>query len=388
MLTKTYPGIPKRFPDRFPADFDNRVRHFGFFTREEVEQNAGKLLMLDIDFGRYCSLHCPGCFRRENEVDDTAESDLSYAELIEVVDQARGLGLQSIKICGAGEPTEHHRFLQFVREMTARGVGVACFTKGQVLGSDQKTKQFNQRYGITTTKQLCEELAQLKVSFLLSFQSFTHKTQNQLVGQPGHTVVRNRALANLVAAGFNYPLPTRLALEVGPITRTNYEEVPEIYVWGRERNMFVIPNFLMVSGKQIDRPFLAKHDLTEQEKIDLFVRIYSWNIRHGLQTLEQIEKEGISCMPGIHPCNQIACGLYITANGNVVGCPGFGGIEDIQGNVKQESLSEIWRKSQGRREWAGRFNCLCPPKDGITIPQGIYEKVLAELQNLFSSSED
>jgi len=137
----------------------------------------------------------------------------------------------------------------------------------------------------------------------------------------------------------------------------------------------------MVSGKQFDKNFLKAVDITDEQKRDLFIRIYSWNIEHGIQTLEQLKEEGISSMPGSHPCNQIACGLYLTANGNVVGCPGF---TDVEGNVKNESIKDIWNRTKNNRLRAGIFNCRCPPKDGITIPRTLYQKILKTLEEKYS----
>ncbi len=374
------PQIIPNIPEFFPEKFQNTMLYFGFFSKEEIEQNKGKLLMLDIDFGRYCSLECPGCFRKSNVVDDLEQGDLSYKELISLIDDAKELGLQSVKICGAGEPTQNSRFFQFVQDMTKRDIGVAVFTKGQVLGNDGEAKRFNRKYGITTAKDLCERLYDLKVSFMLSFQSFFTEKQDALVGGiEGHSYVRNQALENLVAAGFNRTNPTRLALELGPITKDNYDEIFDLYVFARKRNIYLIPNFLMVSGKQIDKNFLDQYDCTEEQKRDLFVRIYSWNIKHSIQTLEQIRNEGASCMPGIHPCNQVAVGLYVTANGNIVGCPGFGEIGDIEGNVKRENIRDVWNRSKNKTLRAGIFNCRCPPKDGITIPNRLYNEVLLDL---------
>ncbi|NQV08959.1 radical SAM protein [Candidatus Woesearchaeota archaeon] len=378
--------MPKIIPDipREQIRPDNPIQYFGFFSRDEVEENKGKLLMLDIDFGRYCSLECPGCFRKSNVVDDSEEDDLSYDELVSVIDDARELGLQSLKICGAGEPTQHSQFLQFIQDMTRRDVGVAVFTKGQVLGIDREAVRFNRKYGISTARDLCERLHDLKVSFMLSFQSFYTEKQDEMVGGiEGHASVRNQALENLVTAGFNKTNPTRLALELGPITKDNYDEVFDLYVFARERNIYLIPNFLMVSGKQIDKDFLDKYDCTDEQKRDLFMRIYSWNIEHGIHTFEQLKEEGISCMPGIHPCNQIAVGLYVTAKGNVVSCPGYGGIGDIEGNIRQENIRAIWKRSNNRRFRAGMFNCRCPPKDEITIPDAMYSEILIELDKKY-----
>ncbi|MFA6255343.1 MAG: radical SAM protein [Patescibacteria group bacterium] len=385
-MTKIIPDIAVKFPSKFQNDFPNTMQYFGFFTKEEIENNKDKLLMLDIDFGRYCSLSCPACFRKSNLVDDIPEGDLTYDELIKIIDEAKVLGLKMIKICGAGEPTQNSRFLPFIEAMTKKDIGVAVFTKGQVLGSDEQAKKFNQQYGINSAKELCQRLAKLKVSFMLSFQSFEVEKQDELVGGiKGHALIRNQALVNLVEAGFNNSEPTRLCLELGPITKKNYEEVFAIYTYARRRNIYLITNLLMTSGKQIDSDFLAEYDFSPEAKIDLFTKIYSWNIENGLQTLDQIKEEGISCMPGIHPCNQVACGLYITAKGNAVGCPGFGELEDIEGNIRKEDIKTIWEKSRNKKLYVGKFNCLCPPKDGITIPYGLYAEVLKRLEKRYNN---
>lgn len=379
-MSKIIPNIPKKFEGEFPSDYQNSFPYWGFFSREEIEANKGKLLMLDVDFGRYCSLACPGCFRRNNIVDDTEEDDLTYSELIKVIDKAKDLGLQSVKICGVGEPTQNNKFLQFVREMTERDVGVAIFTKGQVLGSDKETRKFNKNYGIESAQELSNVLYDLKTSIMLGFQSFDTKTQDQMFGKAGHTLVRNRALENLVNAGFNIPNPTRLALVNAPVTNQTYNEAFDIYVYGRERNIYPVTAVLMTSGKQIDKEFLKKHDMTSQQKIDLWTRIYSWNIDHGLQTLEQIREEGVSVLPGAHPCNQLAVGIYVTAKGGVIGCPGF---TQVEGNVRKEGIKEIWERSQNKKLRVGVFNCKCPPKEGITVPSKLYEKVLEGLEEKY-----
>ena len=332
--------------------------------------------MLDIDFRRYCSLNCASCFRKSNVVDDVNEGDLSYDELLAVIDDAKKLGLQSVKICGAGEPTQDSRFLQFARDMTERDIGLAVFTKGQVLGSDEEAKRFNHRYGIESAQELCDELYKLKVSFMLSFQSFYTEVQDALVGEEGHALVRNRTLENLVRTGFNEPNPTRLCLCNAPITKTNYGEAFDIYVYARERNIYPVIAVSMVSGKQLDDKFIHKIDITDEQKVELWTRVYSWNIEKGIQTLEQIRKEGISAMPGSHPCNQVAAGLYVTANGNVVGCPGY---TVIEGSVKNKGIGEIWEESQNKRR-AGTFNCGCPPKEDKTIPTKLYAIVLRNLE--------
>ncbi|MBI2661973.1 radical SAM protein [Candidatus Woesearchaeota archaeon] len=393
------PEIPLKVPTKFQEGFQNTFPYWGFFSQEQLEANGGKLLMLDLDIGgagRYCSLDCPDCFRKDNVVDDSGGKDLSDRELTKVIDEACDLGLQSIKICGVGEPTENSRFLHFVQCMTERDIGVAVFTKGQVLGDDEKARTFNKRDGIGSAEELCKAFYDLKVSFMLGFHSFDTEIQDRKVQHKGYTLIRNRALENLVQAGFTVSNPPRLAFCNAPVVRETYADAFDIYVYARKRNIYPITAVEMTSGKQLGfetgfwayirslfgfGSYVRRVDITKRQKVKLWTKIYSWNIEHGLQTLKQIREEGISCLPGGHPCNQLRAGLYVTAKGNVIGCPGF---TNIQGNVRQQSLREIWERSSSRVIAAERFNTGCPPKEGKTIPADLYTIVLQNLEEKYS----
>lgn len=375
------PDIPKVYEGMFPPDYQNKVAYWGFFSRKDIEGNIGNLLMLDIDFGRKCSLACPTCFRRLSFVDDTGEPDLTYDELVSIIEDAAKLyPLQSVKICGAGEPLEDPEFLRFVKEMDAMNIGVNAFIKGHVIGSDEWTSRvFGGEYGIHHAEELCEELAKYKLSLNLCCQSFKPDVQDAMVGGQGYSGLRNQAMINLAKAGFNKSNPTRLCLCNAPVTKLNYDEAFDIYVYARERNMYPVIAVSMTSGKQLTPDFIEKIDLSYEQKLGLWVRTYEWNIKHGIQTMEQLRGEGISALPGGHPCNQNAVGIYITANGNVVGCPGF---STPEGNVRKENIKDIWERSQNRRK-AGTFNCGCPPKEGTTIPVTLYGDVMERLEKKF-----
>jgi MoaA/NifB/PqqE/SkfB family radical SAM enzyme len=379
-MKNIYPNIPEMEP-RYGDSFDNRILYWGFFTKNEIIKNSGQLLMLDIDFGRECSLRCPTCFRRSNPVDDLLNQDLSYNEILSVIREAKDIGLREIKICGAGEPLENKKFLQFARHLTDMDIGLSIFTKGHVLGNDHLARDYFEVDGITDAKSLAKELYNLKTSLLVSCQSFYPDIQDKLVGDvAGYTDRRNRALEILVETGFNSCYPTRMALCTNPITKTNYSETLDIYKYARKRNIYPVVAALMVSGRQINERFLARYDVSSEEKIELFTEIYSYNIENNIQTLDQLLKDGISCLPGIHPCNQIAAGLYLTSNGNVLRCPGDSW--NILGNIRDRSIKEIWRSSINYK-LRGVFNCKCPPKDGITLPSQIYSTVLNNLKLKF-----
>lgn len=361
-------------------ELDNTLQYWGFFSRAEVSEakKSGRLLMLDLDFGDTCALHCAGCFRREHLIEADFEKskkpDMTYDEIINVIEQARALGLQTVKICGKGEPFENPDLIRLARDLTARDIGLAIFTKGHIIGDDSKVTEIFGHEGITNGKALCHELFKLKVSVMPSVPSFDDRLLGKLVGRRSEWYVPRLKLAveRLARAGFNKTRPTRLAFVHAPLTKKSIHEAFSVYCFARERNILPILALHMISGKQITPEFLAKQDASEEKKIRLFQDILSYNLIKGYQIKKDILKDGLSCMPGIHPCNQIAVGLYIMITGLVMRCPGD--FAQPLGNIRDEPLSDIWQKCR-HWKWAGAFNVGCPYKDGYTIPASLYEQV-------------
>lgn len=374
---KIIPNVPIVYKSKFPKNLVNDVNGWAF-SKKELQDNLGKILTLDIDFGNYCSLNCPHCFRRNNKVDFGKKKLMDYDDIVDIIKQGKKLGLKSIKFLGAGEPFQDKRFLEFLRELKKLDIIPLIFTKGHVIGDDDEVKKWHSHHGISTGEELVEELKKVNASILLGFNSFDTKIQDKMVGGiKGYTFKRNRALELLAKAGFNKHNPTHLCLAANPITNENYNEIFEIYKWGRVRNLYVIVCPTMVSGRCAD--IWAWHKITPSNRklIDLYTKIYKFNIKKRIQTLKQIEGEGIASYAGGHSCNQVACGMYVTLTGTVLRCPG----DDVTvfGNIWKKSLKDIWLKSENYGR-AGTFNCGCPPKWGKSIPHNLFTDVMLKLK--------
>jgi MoaA/NifB/PqqE/SkfB family radical SAM enzyme len=370
---KIIPDIPIKF-ERFPDGYVNDINGWAF-DRATVEQNKGKLLTLDIDYGSYCSLNCPACFRKSNSV-DAQKHELKFDDLTSIILQAKELGLRSVKFLGAGDPFENKGFLGFLRFLRDQNVIPLIFTKGHVIGDDAMVARYFGEYGIFTGLELVKELDRCNVSIMLGFNSFDDAVQAKMVGgKKDYIHVRNRALYLLVNQGFAEPNPTRLALAANPITIWNYDEALEIYKWGRVRNMYVVMTPTMISGRAKDRTWSAVTP-SRDKLVSLYTDIYRFNLETNLQTREQIMEEGISSYAGGHPCNQVSTGMYVTLNGVVLSCPGSE--ENVEGNAWQRPLREIWLNSKNYQR-SGTFNCGCIAKDGKSIPNNFYAEVMAQL---------
>lgn len=370
-------NIPVVCSDKFPANLVNDVNGWAF-SSQEMKENKGKLLTLDIDFGNYCSLNCPHCFRRDNKVDLGGSGLMGFDDILRIVQEGKKLGLRSVKFLGAGEPFEDIRFLEFLQELKRLDIIPAIFTKGHVIGDDNLAARYNHHYGVRSGEELVEKLDEVNASILVGFNSFDATIQDKMVGnRKGYTAKRNRALELLAQAGFNQHNPTRLCIAANPITHSNYDELLAIYKWGRLRGMYVVICPTMVSGR-CSRNWQAITP-SPTKLIDLYTEIYRFNLERGIQNKQQILQEGIAAYAGGHPCNQVACGMYVTLTGTVLRCPG----DDITvlGNIWEESLADIWHKSENHQR-AGQFNCGCPPKHGKSIPGNLFKKVMENMREM------
>ncbi len=371
---KKYPNVSIKF-NKFPKGYINDINGWAF-DKNTIEENKGKLLTLDIDFGSYCSLNCPTCFRKNNTV-DKLEKELKFDDLVDIVKQAKRLGLRSVKFLGAGDPFENKGFLDFLYFLKSEKIIPLIFTKGQVIGDDKLVSRYFGYKNIHTGKELVRVLNDCNCSIMLSINSFDDVITGRMVGRPKEYIdVRNRALELFVEAGFNEGNPTRLAVINSPVTVWNYDEAFEIYKWGRLRNLYTVITPTMISGRAKNRTW-KRVNPTEEQLIDLYVKIYQFNIETNLQTLEQIKQEGIATYAGAHPCNQVATGLYVTLNGVVLSCPGSE--ELIEGNIWENSLEDIWNFSQNIKR-SGTFNNGCIAKEGKSIPTDFFKKVIFKLE--------
>jgi len=380
------------FNDKFPDGYQNNVKWWGNFSRKRLhsknDDGTPKLLTMDVDFGNECSLACPTCFRRDDRVDIIeGPYSLSNAEIISYIKQAKNLGLVSIKILGRGEPFQNTEFLPFLREMRDLGIGVGIFTKGAVLGEDFLAEKYNgYHYSIRTGYDLAKKVYELGHAVYLNFTSFNDDIANRMVGgYPTYASVRNKALINLVEAGFNkYQspfIPTRLSLINAPFSAETLGEVHDIYKWARQRNIYCVSCPTALSGKGLDAHQKESGENYAEfiEKVQIeYSKIYVYAIRSNLISLESFLQDGPHIYAGAHPCHQVAAGFYLQLSGQVVQCPGrICKDTTFAKDIRGKNLKNIWLHSpNGKMAAQGRkYNYHCVARDGISLPKNFYDRV-------------
>lgn len=342
--------------DSLPVEFDLRPQRLGFtmrgwdFTRIELAEAIKDHRMLNpaIELGtNLCPYNCSFCFTEDpsNPAGQKRRlaNEMTLEERLSLIDQAAGLGARSINFIGAGEPTTDPHFWVLLTRMAEWGVTPIVYTEGSLKLVKRDFIRRLYRLGATVV---------LKVNSL-----WNAEYQNSVVRGLGekrntlsdrYTERRNRAIRLLIEEGFTDCDPTRLAFDT-IVCRENTDEITALHIYAREHNIFVLLVGYLPSGRSSAGP----HDaLTREEQFALFERI------------AQIDKERFSINHGTRfpyaggvPCSIRGTGVYVKITGKAFDCPG----ELISlGDVRHESLAEIWRRARPISE---TFDGGCSPRE-------------------------
>ncbi|MCG8417623.1 MAG: hypothetical protein MJE77_06720 [Proteobacteria bacterium] len=346
-----------------------------------------------------CGLKCPGCFSQEDVYGDT-DRLLTWQEVMAHLDQARKIGLHSIKFLGPGELFQNPDLFDILEATHQRDLPISIFTKGAELGSDELAAMCYGHLGIKSARHLVARVAEYDhVRILLGFNSFIRSRQDKMVGSynktanyrieggrfvdrgvSDYTNKRDRALINLVEAGFSDPgKGQRLSLIAAPVAMNQVDEIAAMYIWGARRNIPVIIAPTMESGPRAIG--LMRHntkiDPRHERMVEMMVGVYSHALEEGLTSLARLREDGISSYMGTDPCNQVSNGLFMRLNGQIQLCPGRSDAAAVYGNVRDEPIAKLWVNSPNYRRNDLRNN-WCPAKTN-GLPLIIQDEVLRRL---------
>ncbi|MEK7150192.1 MAG: SPASM domain-containing protein [Patescibacteria group bacterium] len=327
-----------------------------------------------------CPHRCPGCFNNA----ELHNPIMRFDEVINVIDQAKELGLESVKFLGPGELLANPELFSILDAFVKRDIVIGIFTKGAIMGNDSLSKHYHSLDSEELTRRL---VAYPNVTFLVGGRSFDPSFENKFIpqnkkefaGEFDYHKARNNTIEQLCRAGMNADLTRqRMAIACSPITAQNISGAFEIYRWGVERNIPVYIPPTMVSGKGHNLVKSAHDAKFENDYIDMAVEVYLWTIERGVMSFEQLLHEGVHPYIGVTPCNQLTHGLYIHYDGAVWRCPGNDTPNFIvHPNVRDKSLLDIWVNSVNYP--INLFNNRCV-KDGVSLPHRFYTEVLERVR--------
>lgn len=275
-------------------------------------------LLLELTY--QCPLQCVFCSNPRNFA-DYRKDELSTAEWIEVMTQARALGALQIGFSG-GEPTLRKDLEVLVAEADRLGYYTNLITSG---------------IGLTEARLRALKAAGLR-HIQLGFQSTDRATAQQLAGVD--CLERKLGMARAIKAQ-GFPMVLNV-----PITRQNIGQVPQIIEFAAELGVEYLElanvqyyNWALLNREQLmpTREELQRAEAEVQqararlgERLTIFFVIPDY-----------YEGRPKACMNGwgaIH--------LTIAPNGNVLPCSQASNFKDLAfPNVREQRLEDIWRDS-------------------------------------------
>lgn len=335
-------------------------------------------LWLEVTKPENCNLACSYCYASAGE---RQGNSLGLDDWLNVLDQAKSIGISSIGIPGAGEPFHPgaiDRTLKVLERCKDLGIYVTLFTTGEFI-----------------TEELADRLYQLPVELMIKGNSLISEVQDAFVSNPakcrnitGYGIKRNNTLEMLMKKGFNdeeecqkqFGRKSRMAIvtsimtdnipddQVKPISpeeihkfagllqdykslgltqayrraisetlgvdtfsnTSNYREIAFLMAYARINNLIFDVDSVLERGRGATCNLCIKDErmkakFQELQKIDSEVFDYQW----GVNTTYI----GVACeRPRRH--------LYLDHKGEIRPCIGATGVN--LGNIKDTTLMQAW----------------------------------------------
>ncbi|RJX20876.1 MAG: radical SAM protein [Desulfobulbus sp.] len=309
------------------------------FSPAQIAQcrTQGGLLSMELELSRACNLRCLYCYADSGQA---LQDELSRDELFSVIDQAATLGARKIIVIGGGEPLlSPHLFpvLEFIRGL---GLDADLFTNATLLDRAK-----------------AERLHALRVSVSMKMNSLDPAVQDELAGRAGTHAAIMRGLDHLLAAG--YPDDERVLGIESIICRQNYDEIPALWRWARDRRIVPYIEVMTMQGRALEHQNL---EVSREGLKQLFDALAEIDAReYGNHWTPHPPLAASHCARHEYSCT-------VTALGEVNPCPG---VNIPVGNIRFASLRDILQTSPVIRDLRnirqtikGRcadceFNALC-----------------------------
>lgn len=317
----------------------------GTFPEELVRKAIDNAIPLTLDLAipGTCLNNCIFC----GYYDVNSTGKLSQNEILNIIEQFANLGGKSIKILGEGEPLLRKDIILLLNRMSNHGLIPVLFTCGDVIGDDNLAIKF---HGISGYE-LANILYEIGCTIVLKYEA---KDQDDIVQREGFSKLRDKAFQILMEIGFNKHFPSRFGFGT-VLLRHNYNEIPIIYKYALENNIYPLICPLMPIGKTKER---QNREILSPSKSD--IAVLKASLKHFRKNFG-IDFSIESDFPGGLPCDIARVGFYIDDIGNAFICES----DDVVGNIREFGLNNLWAEiniNKNAKYGEARHKGLCFPK--------------------------
>lgn len=296
---------------------------------------------IHVEIASECNERCVHCYIPHELKQDLIDENLFDS----ILSQAMELKLLHITISG-GEPMLHPHFIDFMRKCREADLSVNILSNLTLLND--------------------EMIKEMKLNPLLSVQTSIYSMQanihDGITHQKGSL---NKTIASVIKLIENH-IPVQISC---PILKNNVSSYQEVKEWATKQNISIGVDYSIIAQYNHNKNNIncrlsteeIQYVISEQFSSDSFVR-------------EEFEKEITERRKKTdndYICSVCNSSICIGSNGNVFPCVGWS--SKILGNIKLQSLQDVWIKSEAVKKlrtikFKDFTNCgSCSSKDFCTI---------------------
>ena len=283
-------------------------------------------LIMDLPFG--CNQNCLKCYRSANK--SIEDLDLNLRKRI--ISEAKELGAKTIYIAGEGEPLFHKDIIfELLEHINSLNMIPTEYTNATLLDLDSANFFFKN-----------------KTSLIMSLDSLNPETYKKLTrGEHSVDEVINninnarKIFSSSVKKLANGTIQTRLGL-ITIVQKQNITELENLHEFAGD-DLYHIVNFPIKKGNA----------QTNWEEI----------VGTELEILKKLSHQytdtgvgGVSAPRADEKCVALYNGLTIDTNGECLVCPAS--VLSSVGNIEQNSLQDLWKKTRSYISQAGNPSCI------------------------------
>ena len=192
-----------------------------------------RLPTIDLELTAKCTrCSCIYCDSRPR-VGQFDSRELTSAETIKFLKEAKELGLKWLYVCGLGEPMEDTKFFELVEYLSDVGINISIFTNATLI--NEETAKFFHTHS---------------VFLVVKLDTFDEQIFDNILGKRGRARLIYQAVEYLLDAGYarrNKNNTTDLAFSIVP-TKLSLPAIPNVIKIAKEHNIFPSIGELEVSG--------------------------------------------------------------------------------------------------------------------------------------------
>lgn len=287
------------------------------------------LVKLLIDLSNVCNLSCSGCFTKRvdggwnGKNKKRLPNEIPYEHQIQLLEEAADLGVKTVDIVGAGEPTLDPFFNGIVDKIGDLGMYAVVFT-----------------HGVSRALENPEQWRNRDISFFIKLWSRKPELQDRYVDGsiPNYSLKRDEAIERMIGSGLSNGSDilidgidyrtSRLGADI-LVMRSNYEEIMELLRFCRGKNIMpIIKTYIPEGPTRFDQAQNLKvyhpEQLAQLKKDEVNPEEFA-RLRMQLSQFDETEF-GIPKMRTFYPqsvkCTQSMASLYVTVTGDIKSCVG------------------------------------------------------------------